>query len=181
VRRADTAESAQQAATLARDEHDSEVEQLLVTDIGDGRRVAIPLATVTRLERIARARVEYVGGREVVQYRGGIMPVCRLGRLLGAAEAPDGDELQVVVCGRDGQSVALVVDEIVDIVTDEGVRRSPLADTGLVGSAVLAGRVTELLDVPAALRAVDQTAVDPPPPSQHPAPAAAGPAMVGIR
>ncbi len=135
--------------------------QLLVAGIGGGRRVAIPLSTVTRLEKLPAALLEHVGGREVVQYRGAITPVARLSRLLGSDAFDDtafddasGGELTVVVYTRGERSVAMVVDEIIDIV-DDLRDHSDLGDDGLVGSTVLADRVTELLDVRSAVTAVD--------------------------
>ncbi|MBN9326533.1 MAG: chemotaxis protein CheA, partial [Cellulomonas sp.] len=60
----------------------STARQVLVAGIGGGRRVAMPLASVTRLEQIPASLVGLVGGREVVQYRGAILPLVRLDRLL---------------------------------------------------------------------------------------------------
>ncbi|GGC01735.1 chemotaxis protein CheA [Cellulomonas carbonis] len=131
-----------------------ETVQVLVAGIGGDRRVAIPLATVTRLEKLPAAMVEHVGGREVVQYRGSITPVVRLDRILGSAVA-DRDELTVVVSTRGARSVAIVVEEIVDIVDDDAAAHSDLGDHGLVGSTVLKDRVTELLDVRTAIAAAD--------------------------
>ena len=45
--------------------------------------------------------------------------------------------------------------EIVEIVSDAGAERSTVDDIGLLGSIVLSGRVTELLDVPTALLQAD--------------------------
>lgn len=131
-----------------------ETDQVLVAGIGGDRRVAIPLAAVTRLETLPAAMVEHVGGREVVQYRGAITPVVRLDRLLGSTLV-DRDELTVVVSTRGERSVAIVVEEIVDIVDDDAAAHSDLGDHGLVGSTVLKDRVTELLDVRSAIAAVD--------------------------
>lgn len=131
-----------------------ETVQVLVAGIGGDRRVAIPLATVTRLEKLPAAMVEHVGGREVVQYRGSITPVVRLDRILGSMVG-DHDELTVVVSTRNGRSVAIVVEDIVDIVDDDAETHSDLGDHGLVGSTVLKDRVTELLDVRTAVMAAD--------------------------
>src|SRR5690606_22645955 len=95
-----------------------ETEQVLIAGIGDGRRVAVPLTSVTRLEKLPTAMIELVGGREVVQYRGSITPLVRLDRLLGTSLA-DADELTVVVSTRGTRSVAVVVEEIIDIVDDD--------------------------------------------------------------
>ena len=104
--------------------------RLLVAGIGGGRQVAIPLSSVTRLENFASRAVERVGGREVVQYRGGILPVVRLDRLLGADRASRAsDDLVVVVYTRGDRSVAIVVDEIVDIVDDGRRVRTPRSTT----------------------------------------------------
>ncbi|WP_448070925.1 chemotaxis protein CheW [Georgenia yuyongxinii] len=130
-----------------------EPEQLLVCAIGDGRRVAVPIRSVLRLERVAAARLERVGRHEVVQVRGVIVPIVRLDHVLGAPEQPDPDELVAVMYHVEERVVALVVRAIVDIVTDAG-RHSAVEDTGLLGSAVLDERVTELLDGDALVAAV---------------------------
>ncbi|RXR25141.1 chemotaxis protein CheA [Oerskovia turbata] len=129
-------------------------QQVLVVAAGD-RRVAIPLSAVTRLERIRTDRIEQVGTREVLQYRGALVPLVRLDRVLGAVAAQAGDELDVVVYTRAGRSIAMAVSEILDIVEDDARLHSDIDDHGLVGSTVLDQRVTELLDVHSAVRAAD--------------------------
>lgn len=136
------------------------VEQLLVAGIGGGRRVAMPLASVARLEHVRIDQVELVGGREVIQYRGTILPLARLDRVLGVFDGARKDELLLVVYTRAGRSVGLVVDEIVDIIDDDVSRHSDIEDAGLTGSTVLHERVTELLDVRAAVMAADPAFYD---------------------
>jgi two-component system chemotaxis sensor kinase CheA len=130
-------------------------ERLLVTAVGE-RRVAIPLDTVTRLEEFPRERIEHAGSREVVQYRGQILPLVRLSHLLGAyGEEPEGDTVSVVVYSEGERSVALVVDRIVDIAENSTTARRDAEEDGLVGTAVIQQRVTELLDVRRAILAAD--------------------------
>jgi two-component system chemotaxis sensor kinase CheA len=128
---------------------------MLLAAIGGGRRVAIPLDTVTRLEQVRVESVEKVGNREVVQYRGAILPMVRLDRHLGAYGESDREVLEVIVYSDHGRSVAIVVAEILDIVDGEAAVRSDIDDMGLLGSAVLGDKVTELLDVRAAILAAD--------------------------
>ena len=128
---------------------------MLLAAIGGGRRVAIPLDTVTRLEQVRADAVEKVGNREVVQYRGAILPIVRLDRHLGAYGETDREVLEVIVYADHGRSVAIVVEEILDIVDGESAVRSDIDDLGLLGSAVLGDKVTELLDVRAAILAAD--------------------------
>jgi two-component system chemotaxis sensor kinase CheA len=133
-------------------------ERLLITALGE-RRVAIPLAMVTRLEEFEADRIERVGHREVVQYRGEILPVVRLATLLGTApfggDSPGGATVPAVVYTEQGRSVALAVERILDIVEDGGDARSDIDDACLIGSAVIQQRVTELLDVRRAILAAD--------------------------
>jgi two-component system chemotaxis sensor kinase CheA len=134
---------------------ETERQRMLLAAIGGGRRVAIPLDTVTRLEQVRAESVEKVGNREVVQYRGAILPIVRLDRHLGAYGESDREVLEVIVYADHGRSVAIVVEEILDIVDGEAAIRSDIDDLGLLGSAVLGDKVTELLDVRAAILAAD--------------------------
>ncbi|HSR95734.1 MAG TPA: chemotaxis protein CheA, partial [Kofleriaceae bacterium] len=125
---------------------------------GDGR-MAIPLARVARLEEVARPMFERVGHELLVQYRGEIMPVLELSNLVperrllprGAPPQPS-DVLQLVVFSHEGAHVGLIVEQIIDIVQDTLANQRPPGRPGVLGSVVIAGRVTELLDVEAALR-----------------------------
>jgi two-component system chemotaxis sensor kinase CheA len=126
----------------------------LVVAIGE-RRVAIPLEMVTRLETFPAERLERAGEREVVQYRGQILPLTRLANLLGAATtSTPGDAVLVVVYTEKERSAGLVVDGILDIV-DGTAAESEHGGYGLTGSAVVQQRVTELLDVRNAILATD--------------------------
>jgi two-component system chemotaxis sensor kinase CheA len=148
-------QDSQKAAAHAAAASETERQRMLLAAIGGGRRVAIPLDTVTRLEQVRTDAVEKVGNREVVQYRGAILPIVRLDRHLGAYGETDREVLEVIVYADHGRSVAIVVEEILDIVDGEAAVRSDIDDLGLLGSAVLGEKVTELLDVRAAILAAD--------------------------
>jgi two-component system, chemotaxis family, sensor kinase CheA len=133
------------------------LDPVLVVEIGSGRRAAIPLEMVTRLEEIPRTSIEHVGGREVVQYRGHIMPLIRISTLLGVYAEPDGecDGVQLVVYTRGQRSVGFVVERILDIATERAGTRSDIDDQALVGSVVVGEKVVELLDMESAVLAAD--------------------------
>lgn len=125
---------------------------VLVFQSGDRERMAIDLSEVARLEEFAQDVVEIAGGREVVQYRGHIMPLIRVGTLLGTSEpvsnASEQGPLQVVVYHASGRSTGLVIDRILDIV-EESFQIQPNTDRpGVLGSAVIQKRTTGVLDVP---------------------------------
>ncbi|HTR22968.1 MAG TPA: chemotaxis protein CheW [Terriglobales bacterium] len=133
---------------------------LLLFRSGEGR-MAIPLSSVARLEEFQRSAIELSGRREVVQYRGHILPLVRVGEVvecgadptLEASESP----LQVVVYSQNGRSVGLVVDRILDIVEESLVVEQPGRRAGVLGSALIQQRVTDLLDVEGVVRAVEPT------------------------
>jgi len=128
-------------------------ETLVVLRVGDEGRVALPLSRVARLEEFSRSLVERGSGHDVVQYRGEIMPLVDVAGALGLAPGDASSELlQVVVFREGGRSVGLVVDEIVDIVEEHVNVAAVASRPGLLGSAVVQGRVTDLLDVETLVR-----------------------------
>lgn len=121
---------------------------LLLVELGDGRRAAIPVAAVDRLEEIERGRIERAGHHEVVQHRGQILPLVRLDHVLHGDAGHQGlSTLQVVVCRQGEQQAGVVVNAILDIVEATLDARTPLDSTGGDGSAVVSGHVTELVDI----------------------------------
>ncbi|WP_183100711.1 chemotaxis protein CheW, partial [Nocardioides pelophilus] len=122
---------------------------LLVLEVG-GQRAALPLADVARLEEIPAARVERSGDVEVVQYRGGLLPLVRLAPLIGLVDSSlDAEEIAVVVHEADERAVGIVIDRVLDVVETEVVRTAVGRRSGVLGSAVVQGRVTDLVDLEA--------------------------------
>jgi len=62
---------------------DAERPQELLLFTAGGRRFAIPIGLATRLEEFPRDRVERAGSRDVVQYRGGLLPLVRVADVIG--------------------------------------------------------------------------------------------------
>jgi two-component system chemotaxis sensor kinase CheA len=130
---------------------------LLILEIGD-RRVALPIAMVSRLEEIPPSAIERAGQQEVVQYRGQILPLLRLVDLLGIRTSARGAQpLQVVVCSQSGRSVGLVVDQIADIIDCTLDIQGPSLCDDLLASAVIQQRVTNLLNLPTLMLRIDPT------------------------
>ena len=148
----DSGEAAKRAAEEAARRSNSDATSLLVVKLGNGRRAALPLKVVERLEEFPMARVETVGANQVVQYRGVILPLLRLADDYGSYEAMEENApLQVVVCQHRGQLFGFVVSQVLDIVEDELAIRTHLDTGGNLGSAVVNEHVTELLNIDHAL------------------------------
>ena len=146
------------AVAIAEIADDDQQTMLLFRSPDDGR-MAIPLSRVARLEEFPRAMIERVGHELLVQYRGEIMPVVEIASLvverrthLRSPPPRDDGMVQVVVFHQHGTHVGLIVEQILDIVDDGLANRRPPGRPGVLGSVVIAGRVTELLDVEALLR-----------------------------
>lgn len=137
--------------------HADERQTLLLCNAGENGRLAIPLSTVARLEEFPRKAIERAGGQDVVQYRGQILPLIQVSQFLSSAamgtEQPD--PVQVVVYAEAGHSVGLVVSRINDIVQENLIVKRDVPRLGIVGSAVIQNKVTDLLDVPGIIRTAD--------------------------
>ena len=120
---------------------------------GVSGRMAIPLSLVSRLEEFPSNKSERSAGRDVIQYRGQIMPLVNVCDVLGVESGAKSDPIQVIVSSQGGQSVGLAVEEIVDIVEQSFVVEHKSSANGIVGSAVINGHITDLLDVSALLGA----------------------------
>jgi len=133
---------------------------LLLFESGHGRQLALPLSQVARLEELPRSQIEHSGRQEVVQYRGQIMSLVRIEDYIGADRTLNdegSDVMQVVVYSQHGRSVGLVVSKISDIVHEALAVQRTSARDGILGSAVIQQRVTDLLDLETIIRSADPT------------------------
>ncbi len=117
---------------------------LLLFRAGSATPKAVPLSAITRLEEIDRASVERCNGRDVVQYRGRLMPLVYVG---GEERRAEGALQPVLVLTSSGHAVGLAVDAILDIVEDRVEIEMAGVEPGIVGSAVVAGKAAEIVDV----------------------------------
>lgn len=106
---------------------------------------AIPISVVTRLEEVDATKIEFSAGRAMLQYRGKLMPV-----------VPASDDIKIrsegmqpLIIFSDGErTMGMAVDSIVDIVDETlDIELSEVTDSDVIGSAVIRGRATDILDV----------------------------------
>ncbi|HMC88716.1 MAG TPA: chemotaxis protein CheA [Gemmataceae bacterium] len=129
---------------------------LLLCDLDGQRRVALPFDKLQRLEEIAASAVEKTIDREMVQCRGEAVPLIRLSATLSGGCSPvatGSASLQVAMYTDGARKVGIVVERILDIVEAEAEREQGTARGPIVNTAVICGRVTDLIDVPALLSA----------------------------
>lgn len=119
-----------------------------------GERFAVPQDHVLRLERIVRARIEHIGDREYIEYRGEGLPLVRLDRHLEVRPlAPDLKELFLVIPKVPGQDATarppagILISEILDALDVEvELKKVEFKGPGLLGSAVVQDHLTLFLD-----------------------------------
>jgi two-component system chemotaxis sensor kinase CheA len=122
---------------------DDEVTMLVFKAV-DSTPKAVPLALVARLEDIDLAEVEFSNGQHVVQYRGQLMPLISMDqkrKIEGTGRQP------VLVFADRERTMGLVVDEIVDIVEDSMSVELSSDRQGYIGTAVIDGKATDVIDV----------------------------------
>jgi two-component system chemotaxis sensor kinase CheA len=104
--------------------------------------MGVPLGLVARLEDIPREKIEHSGGAPVTQYRGKLMPLISI----DTSTDQQRPNQPLLVFAEGDRIMGLMVDEIIDVVEDHldielaGVR------PGLLGTAVIGGQATDVLD-----------------------------------
>lgn len=117
---------------------------LLLFRAGAPEPKAVPLSLVTRLEEFDISKIERSNGRDLVQYRGSLMPLIYVND--GDSHKAEGTQ-PMLVFSDSGRSMGLVVDEIVDIVEDRMNIEVGSERPGILGSAVVKERATEIIDL----------------------------------
>lgn len=160
-----SSESRDRAASeeeVAAPEQSSQRQKLVLFAGTSGSRMALALSALARLEEFHPDQIERSGNQWVAQYRGQILPLIRISDVLEErrdsmqtteSAFPGEHASHVLVLTHEGLSFGLVVNQILDIVEDALEVQSPATRAGVQYSAVIAEHVTELLDVPAILRA----------------------------
>jgi two-component system chemotaxis sensor kinase CheA len=100
-------------------------ESFLIFEDRARERTALPLDMVERIESVALERIEYAGGRPMLQYRGELLPLKDQGNVLPDLEAmrERGEDVMatVLICGDASmggeQRVGMVVRQVLDVST----------------------------------------------------------------
>lgn len=117
---------------------------LLICRAGGMEPKAVPLSLVARLEEVEIDTIETTNGQMVVQYRGKIMPLVTMNE---QAKIVEKGRQPILVFSDNDRTMGLVVDEIVDIV-DEHLNVEMASNVeGMIGSAVVRGQATDIIDV----------------------------------
>lgn len=117
---------------------------LLLFSAGQGAPKAVPLSLVARLENIETNKVERSNGQLLVQYRGGLMSLTPFSHEIDIMSKK---EVPVLVFSDNRNNFGLVVEEIVDIIEEHIDVKVQSKTQGLLGSAIINNKTTDVVDV----------------------------------
>lgn len=101
-----------------------------------------------RLEKIKATAIETLGGQKVIQHQGGSLPLFALHDALTATPLDGREDLLVIVLDVAGREVGLLAAPPVDAVELAlDLDYQTLKQPGIMGSAIIDGHTTQLLDV----------------------------------
>lgn len=145
-----------------------------------GEKCAIPVYLISRIERVARAQIEWLGGRRSMQHEDRSLPVVALSDLAQVGQVDEGQRWVVLVFEHEGRTLGLLGAEPLDLVEARlHLDRETLRQPGVTGSVVLNGHTTLVLDLAELAAAVPGASRRGDPGSIESIPAASCPAAEG--
>ncbi len=111
-------------------------------------RFAVPLNQVERIEKIKITDIEEMGGKRIMHYRGGSLPLISIDEVAMVQPPADQDNLLVIVFTLAGKDIGLLATGSVDAIEVAAViDESTLKQTGIMGSTIIEGKTTMLVDI----------------------------------
>jgi two-component system, chemotaxis family, sensor kinase CheA len=142
-RAGELAEAAKEAITKARDK-----QALLTFFSSPSEQFGVPLNQVERVEKIKRTDIEEIGGRRVMQYRDGSLPLISIDEVASVLPIADRDDLLVIVFHLAGKNIGLLATGPIDAIEiSSDIDDVTLKQTGIMGSAIIAGKTTMLVNI----------------------------------
>ena len=88
--------------------------QALMVKLGD-EQYAISLGSIQTIEDVPKDEIKYVQGKEVINLRGDVIPIIRLGQILDVPNSgtEDSDSFTVVVIKKGDKMAGLIVDSLI--------------------------------------------------------------------
>jgi two-component system chemotaxis sensor kinase CheA len=104
----------QAGAAHQEEQEDAMASKFLLVEAA-GRRAAVPLGDVLRIERIPLSRVEYIGYRPVLNFQGQLLPIEDSAGILTSAGGDANAQIAVVVCREGNRQVGIAVTHVLDV------------------------------------------------------------------
>ena len=131
----------------------AQAHRVLLFETGRTSSSRLPLLQIRRIEMVGRDRIERVGEHEYVTVDGVSMRILRLDKVINvsapeAAPAGSASQMSLILPKFVAQAMAILVSRIVDTESlSVDLQAHPDHDEGILGSAVVRGRMTLFLDM----------------------------------
>ncbi len=146
----DGSERANEVAKAAEDmvKAQKDKQALLTFRSSEGEQFAVPLNQVERIEKIKRSDIEELGGKRVMQYRGGSLSLISVDDVAMVQPIADHDDLLVIVFNISNQIVGLLAIGPIDAIEiSVSIDDTTLKQQGIMGSTIIEGQTTMLVDI----------------------------------
>ncbi|MBS1825943.1 MAG: chemotaxis protein CheW [Acidobacteria bacterium] len=158
-----SAGTAETVATRGGDEAvvDAQTHSLLLFHNAPNETCAVPIANVSRIERVKPSQVETVGGRRTMLHRGASLRLVTLCDVASAGELTDSQQYVVIVFERMGRPIGLLAAEPLDMIeANLDIDTLTLRQRGIAGSAVLKNQTVLMLSIDELAEAVCPSGYD---------------------
>ena len=120
---------------------------IVLFQAGEEEFYGAPLAFVERIETFAASQIEHSGGREVMRYRGDVLPLMRLEPLLNLTNPPDAAMLSLLVFSVE-KDIGLVVQRVLNTIEiDTHIDTKSFQQKGILGSTIVEDHSVLILDI----------------------------------
>ena len=143
ARAAKVAEAEREAIRSGRDR-----QALLIFRSSETEQFAVPLNLVERIEKIKHTEIENLGGKRVIKYRGGSLPLFSIDEVAMVKPLADAENLLVIVFSVAGREVGLLAMGPVDALeTNLEIDARTLQQAGIMGSCIINESTTLIVDI----------------------------------
>ncbi|MCD6548754.1 MAG: chemotaxis protein CheW, partial [Thermodesulfobacterium sp.] len=120
---------------------------ILLFDVGKDR-LALPIALISRLDKIKASEIQISGGKEIIIYRDEVIPVIRLENYLPLQGASDQENYNVLFFTERGKTCGILCSNIVGTLettldVEEGIYNNP----GILGHRIIDGKTVLFIDI----------------------------------
>ena len=125
-----------------------ETQPLLLFSNHPSEHFGLPMELVARLERVPADQIDSVGGQQVLQYRGGTLPLLSLEQCIGCKPRCETTRLYVAVFVAAEREVGLIVPDLSDIrPVSTRIDTVTFREPGIAGSLVYERMTVRLVDL----------------------------------
>lgn len=123
---------------------------VLLVENDKKNQIAVPIDLVKRLEKITVKNIEFVAGKNVVQYHDKILTLIKLSELIDNDSVDlsnHKENLDIFVYSHQGtQDIGIIINKIIDSSNEDISKPQGAARSGITGTAIIKNKITEILD-----------------------------------